>query len=339
MKRVKFFGKCILAAAPAILLVAFTLLYPLCYMDEEYPAWLFEKKVVTGQEYDGESFDTVVIGDSGAMSSIIPSVLPGSVINLAVGGATSIEMYYFLTEYLENHDAPDTLIIMFAPFHYWHIDNFTTRTVYFKAIPAGKLCELYKNARACGAESVIYDGIITDEISSRLGLPNKYLPAIYAARFTGRYDENAQAYRDLMRSYGHGSFGTQKECYDMSYETSYEDMEINGDAKLITLYMQKILRLCNEKGIHVRLLQPAVNNSTFDNLSKHYYSSYRNYIKQLADICDDIEYESELRVYDGRYFSDTSHLNESGALRFSGEISEKGDNKEEENAEHQQGNK
>lgn len=335
MKRLTVFAKCILAALPAILFIAYTLLCPFCYMDEEYPAWRFEKEVVSGKEYDGRSFDTVVIGDSGAMSSIIPSVLGDSVINLAVGGATSIEMYYFLTGYLEEHDAPDTLIIMFAPFHYWHIDNYKTRTVYFKAIDTADLYELYKNAAACGAESVLYDGVITDEISSRLGLPNIYLPAINAAGFAGRRAGNKKAYEDLKETFGYAGFGKLDECYDMSYETSYEDMEINGDAKLITLYMQKILRLCNEKGIKVRLLQPAVNEATFDNLNKHYYSSYRNYIKQLSGICDKIEFENDLRVYDGRYFSDTSHLNEEGALRFSGEISESGDNKEVENAEHQ----
>ena len=93
MKRLTVFAKCILASLPAILFIAYTLLCPFCYMDEEYPAWRFEKEVVSGKEYDGRSFDTVVIGDSGAMSSIIPSVLGDSVINLAVGGATSIEMY------------------------------------------------------------------------------------------------------------------------------------------------------------------------------------------------------------------------------------------------------
>ena len=109
------------------------------------------------------------------------------------------------------------------------------------------------------------------------------------------------------------------ECYDESYETSYDDMEITGDAKLITLYMQRLLRLCNDHDIHVKLMQPAVNTATFDGLNEHYYGSYRNYIKEMSQVCDDIEYETELKVYDGKYFSDTSHLNREGAEKFTRE--------------------
>ena len=319
MKTTKFLTKCILAAIPVIALCGFTLLYPVCYMDEEYPAWDFTKSVSSGKEYDGRSFDTVILGDSGAMSSLIPEMSKDSCVNLAVGGATPIEMYYFFERYLKEHEAPKTAVIMFAPFHYWHIDNYETRTLYFKAIPVNKLCDLYQNAKSCGADSVWKKGLVKDELSARLGLPNKYLPAITAARFTGRYDTNAQAYKDLQKAYGYGSFGREEECYDPSYETSYEDMEITGDAKLITLYMQRLLRLCNDNGIHVRLIQPAVNTATFEELNEHYYGSYRNYIKEISQVCNDIEYETELKVYDGKYFADTSHLNAKGAVKFTQE--------------------
>lgn len=320
MKTIKFILKCILAAVPAIALISFTLAFPMCYMDGEYPKWMYERKVVSGREYEGRSFNTVILGDSGAMSSIMPELMDDDAINLAVGGATSIEMYYFFEEYLKCHEAPKNAIIMFAPFHYWHIDNYKTRTVYFKAILPENLPELYDNAKACDAASVLYDGYITDQISARAGLPNKYLPAINAARFIKRYDDNAAAYKDLLTSFGYGGFGTLSECYDESYETSYEDMVIDGDAKLVTLYLQKLLRLCGDNGIHVRLIQPAVNTATFEGLNEHYYGAYRNYIKQASTVCSDIEYETDLRVYDGKYFSDTSHLNREGAEKFTREI-------------------
>ncbi len=320
MKTIKFTAKCILAALPAIILIAFTLLCPFGYMDEEYPAWEYSRRVANGKECVGKNFDTVILGDSGAMSSIMPGLCDEDVVNLAVGGATSIEMYYMFDEYLKDHEAPKTAVIMFAPFHYWHIDNYTTRTVYFKAIPASKLCELYDNAKSCGADSVYRSGFVSDEISARFGLPNKYLPAINAARFVGRYDGNVNAYKDLQTSHGYGTFGDLEECFDESYETSYTDMEITGDAKLITLYMQKLLKLCEENKIHVKIIQPAVNTATLEGLNEHYYGAYRNYIKDLSRVIDDIEYETDLKVYDGKYFADTSHLNGMGAVRFTKEL-------------------
>ena len=319
MKTVKIIAKCILAALPAIALIAFTALFPMCYMDEEYPAWRLKKEIAAGRAYAGESFDTVILGDSGAMSALVPDHLGGSCVNMATGGATSIEMYFIFSEYLENHDAPKTAVIMFAPFHYWHIDNYSTRTQYFRAIPLSDVKELYSDAKACGSQSVRPDGWLVQEISARCCLPNRYLPAIDAAHFTGRRAENGKRYDELTASRGWGSFGTQEGCWDESYETSYEDMEIDGDAKLITLYMQKLLRLCDDNGIHTVLLQPAVNDATFTGINEHYYGSYRNYIKQLSAIIDDMEYETELRVYDGKYFSDTSHLNREGAEKFTKE--------------------
>ncbi len=319
MKKTVFILKCILAAAPAIVLIAFTMMCPMCYMDEEYPAWRYTGQVAQGRMGNDSDYDTVILGDSGAMSSIVPALTESDCVNLAVGGATSIEMYYFFEEYLKNHKAPETVVIMFAPFHYWHIDNYETRTLYFKAISATRLFDLYDNAKKCDASSVWKKGRIGDELSARASLPNKYLPAIKAARFTGRYAVNTDAFSDIVKERGWGSFGSLEECYDESYETSYEDMEVTGDAKLITLYMQRILRLCNDNKIHVRIIQPAVNTATFEGLNEHYYGAYRNYIKQISQVCDDVEYESELRVYDGKYFADTSHLNRKGAEKFTKE--------------------
>lgn len=319
MKKMKFLLKCILATLPATVLIGYTLLCPMCYMDEEYPAWDFTKSVTKGCEYGDRSFDIVVLGDSGAMSSIVPGRVDESCINLAVGGATSIEMFYFMEDYLKTHDAPKTAVIMFAPFHYWHIDNFATRTRYFKAIDAGKLFELYDNARALKADSVTDDDYAVKELSARLGLPNVYLPALTASRFTGRYDKNTALSDEIRMSFGYGPFGELPECYDESYETSYEDMEDTGDARLITLYMRKLLKLCTDRGIKVRLIQPAVNEATYEGMSEKYLASYKEHMEGFAEEFPDIECESSVRVYDGKYFSDTSHLNPSGALAFTQE--------------------
>ncbi|MCR5688426.1 MAG: hypothetical protein K6G58_10445 [Lachnospiraceae bacterium] len=320
MKVRTFIVKCILAAVPLMLLSGYTLMFPMCYMDEEYPAWRLKKGAASGREYVSQDFDTVIVGDSGAMSALIPELIGDSCINMAAGGATSVEMYFFLSEYLEDHEAPKTAVIMFAPFHYWHIDNYETRTQYFRAVGLSDLCRLQSDAKACGALSVRHDGWLTGELSARLGLPNRYLPAIYASRFVLRREENEKILEDLRAAHGWGSFGTQDGCWDESYETSYEDMTIDGDAKLITLYMQKLLRLCDDNGIRIVLLQPAVNDATFEKLNEHYYGSYRNYIKQLSAVAGDMVYETDLRVYDGRYFSDTSHLNREGAEKFTNEV-------------------
>ena len=65
-----------------------------------------------------------------------------------------------------------------------------------------------------------------------------------------------------------------------------------------------------------------MNTETFEDLNEHYLASYKTYIKQISTVCPGMEYETDLRVYDGQYFSDPSHLNPEGALKFTSEITQ-----------------
>ena len=323
MKYFKFVIKCIFAAMPIIAIVVYTLMCPFCYMDEEYPSWRYTKDVASGKLYNGEYFETVILGDSGAMSALVPELLSDSCINLSVGGGTSIEMYYFLKEYLENHPAPKVVVMMFAPFHYFTIDNYENRTMYFKAIDVKDLPELYGYAKDCGAKSVYDEGTIMNDLSCRLGLPTKYLPAITASRFINRRSNNIEAYERLVANRGYGTFGTADGCYDASYECSYDVMPFNEELFLINDYMQKIDKLCAEYGISGIILQPALNEATYEQINPTYKEMYEAYLEDaLTPLFSNFIMETKLRCYDNAYFGDVSHLNETGAREFSNEIKE-----------------
>lgn len=324
MKFIKFFGKCILAASPAILLIVFTLLCPDCYLDEEYPSWRYTMNVVSGKAHVGVNYDTLILGDSGAMSSFAPEVLSGddSVVNLAVGGGTSLEMYYFLKQYLECHEAPKNIVMMYAPFHYFNIDNYETRTMYFKAIPVKYLSDVYEMAEKCGKQEIYGRDGVWGDISCRLGLPTKYLPAITAAKFVGRYKDNTSSYEKLLASRGYGTFGTLDGCDELSYECSYTAMEPGTDYYLVTLYINAIYMLCWEEGINLTIVQPALNEASYNQLNPNYKMQYEQYLEVLADKLPMVLVETKLRCYPNEYFGDVSHLNEKGAKLFSEEIKE-----------------
>lgn len=319
---VKFLLKCIACLIPLAALIIYTLLCPMYYMDEEYPSWKYKKEVAEGSIGE-QYYDTVILGDSGAMSALVPSkISDDSCVSLAVGGATSIEMYYFMKEYLENHEAPKNVVIMFAPFHYWHIDNYKTRTMYFKALSCKDTSELRENAEYCGADSVLFDDCYAYDFSCRAGLPTVYLPAITAAKFVSRYDSNKALYSDLVKAEGFGSFGKEDYCADESYETSYTEVEFGGDVYLIFKYFDKIVELCKENGCKISLLQPALNEATYDNLNADYLKGYYAFVEDFANSHEDVYVERELRRYDNDCFGDVSHLNGKGAEKFSLEIYE-----------------
>jgi len=322
MKYFKFFGKCILAALPIIGIIAFIALFPDMYMDEEYPAWKFSKAVVAGDELEGKNFDTVILGDSGAMSSLIPQMLSDSTVNLAVGGGTTIEAYYFMKEYLKNHEKPKNVIVMFAPFHYYTIDNYATRTIYFKTLSVEDARQLYGIAKGCGISSIYNKDVIMSDIYCRMNLPTQYLPALTASKFVGRYRANTDAYNELVMERGYGSFGTADGCDAVSYESSQDSIYYGEDFNCIITYLENLYWLCAGEGINMTLIQPALNEASYQALQDGYVNDYKNILEISKQVMTTATVETELRCYPNEYFGDVSHLNRKGAEIFTREIKE-----------------
>lgn len=319
-KTVKFIGKCALCLVPAAALILYTLLCPMCYMDEEYPAWKYTKEVVSGKI--GESYyDTVILGDSVGMSSIIPDeISDDGAVNLSVGGGTGIEMYFFMRQYLQNHEAPKNVVILFGPYHYWKIDTYKMRTVYFRALSSEEARGLYEMAENLGSYSVCFDDYMMYELSCRCGLPTVYMPAITASDFTSRYQFNNKRYTELIEDAGYGLFGNEECSVEPSYEASYASLDFDGDSGLVLYYLKELINLCKDNGCDVKLIQPAQSEATFEALNENYVSDYYKVLDEIAADNPDIYIEKELRCYGNEFFGDVSHLNENGAKKFSAEV-------------------
>ena len=314
-----FLAKCILAALPFLVVIVFTFAYPMAYMDNEYPARKYTREVITGKT----DYETLILGDSRAMADLMPEYLGDGCVNLATGGATSVENYYYLQDYLKHHQAPETCLILFAPFHYSYMDNFRTRTVYFNDLSIAQMAEVRKNAHAVGAQAVTEEVDTTDLIANRLRLPNVYLPALLNARFTGRYDDNSKILSNLRESRGYAPFGTAEGSDELNYETSYESLRESGDSQLIGIYMRKLIELCEQNGIRVIVLQAPMNKASFDTLQEGFVKGYALYMQSLSDLYPDITVEREIPCYENALFGDSSHLNETGALQYTEEIAQK----------------
>ena len=315
-QKVVFFAKCILAALPFLVVILFTVFAPLCYMDEEYPARAYTHRVISSDA----DYDTLILGDSRAMAALLPERMGDSCVNLAVGGATPIENYYYLKDYLQGHPAPERCMIVFAPFHYAVMDNFWTRTVYFNDLNVPETFEVVKNGYACGSET-IREGKFTTLLSNRLRLPHVYLPALINARFTGRLSSNRARLADLERTRGFASFfeeGNGRES--PNYEANYEALPETGDAELIRLYLKKTVELCLENNVEVLVLQTPMNAVSHDMLQERFVKDYTLLMRSLGELYPQISVEQEIPRYENELFSDSSHLNEQGAVIFTDEI-------------------
>lgn len=309
----KFFLKCILATFPLVVLCLYTALFPFGYMDEEYPSWKYQKDMAM----TGPAYDTLILGDSTAKAGLIPNNLSSNVINLSMGGATPIEIYYTLERYLASHEAPENALIMFTPYHYSFLDNFWQRTMYFNYFDSRETLEVFRNAHAVSETAVLTDGYFIDLMSYRLRLPNKYLPAMYNSGLIGRRTTNEAIYNEIASNRGQYYFGTADGCSDHNYESNYTALNLS---LIVDLYMRKLLDLCVENNIHVVLEQAPMNTASYSLLNENYVTEYTAYMELLQQDYPEIMIDTIIAHYEDAYFGDASHLNEKGAVRFTEEI-------------------
>ncbi len=314
----KFVAKCILAALPFLLVGIFTLVAPLCYMDSEYPAWHYAKEQVNFEQ----DARVLILGDSRAKADVMPAYLTEDGLNLAIGGATTIENYYTLKRYLEKNK-PEKIVILFAPFHYSTMDNFWQRTMYFNYLTVPETMEVFREAKGVLSDEVIRDGYVKDAFCDRTRVTSVYLPALMNAKFVGRYSANRQALSDLAAGEGHMLFGTADYCDDLNYEVHYENMRESGDSELIGIYLLKILDLCRENQIPVILAQPPMNEASYTELHEGYVRSFGYFMQSVQDLYPEITVETEIPCYGNEMFGDSSHLNRRGAERFTKELAQK----------------
>ena len=326
MRILKFAAKCILALLPFILLVGYTALNPMGYMDEEYPSWKYVKDVEKGRISPVDKNDAaLILGDSRAMADIIATRMGENYVNLGMGGATSIEMYYTLKEYIENNGAPKRVFIMFAPFHYSYMDNYRTRTVYFHHLSLIDVLSVYRKGRMgddfYGGEPDAIDEVdLTYIFSSYFRLPNVYLPALINSHGFSRTGINRNLYNEQVSQRGHALYGTMDGCDYLNYEATYTQMDRGREHRLITRYFALLLKLCDENDIETFVLQAPMNEASYKALDAGYVSEYTSYMEQFRNDNPGMTFEISIPCYDNAYFGDSSHLNGKGAEVYTGEL-------------------
>lgn len=311
-----FLIKCILATLPLVALCLYTALNPFGYMDKEYPSWYYERTMAR----NAQNYQTLIIGDSTAKAGMIPDDLGDDVINLSMGGATPIEIYYAMEHYLDSHETPDQVFIMFTPYHYSFLDNFWQRTMYFNYLTTKETIELFQTAKLNDEEAILAPSYQTDALAYRLRLPNKYLPAMINSRLIGRSQSNHELYAQLIDSRGHSYFGTADGCSDRNYESNYSALNLSPT---VDIYMRRLLDLCTEKKIRVIVEQAPMNTTSYEHLDPVYKQEYSDYMELLESDYPMITINTQIEYYEDAYYGDASHLNERGAHKFSGEMCEK----------------
>lgn len=294
-----------------IVLPLYCALFPMWYMDEEYAMYRQQKDYVIKNQDENR---VLIIGDSRTKAGLIPDELSDSCYNLALGGTTPIEGYYTLKEYLENHPAPECVVLAYAPMHYMDVDALWTRNIYFHVMNREDAAELFQAAAECqDNENILIENYRLEYAMYQFYMPNKYCTALKNAAFIGRHAANVEKYEQMTLERGHNFFGTANGSSDVNGEAKEDDF-IPSD--VITIYMQKIFDLCNEQGIRVVVEQLPMNETSRSILTEDFKTHYREYMFELAEANPTAQIFGDFYMYPNDYFGDADHLNQTGASMY-----------------------
>ncbi len=311
----------ILLSIPLVLLCVYTVrILPGCFT-VEYAQWEEEKYYVNHPSPDGADPDILVIGDSRAKSGLIPSRLSDSkkIYNIAIGGATGIEMYYALKNYLKHHKAPETAIIIFAPYHFCEIDNWG-QTLFYDYLTLPELLETEWEACTKRDEALRYGGWASDILSFKLRLPNKYLDTMITSRFGGNREKIREKEEKIREASGFTSFGEAEGNDELNYETHHPDFDLSP---IMDRYFYRLIALLRDEGIQVIVEQSPVNEASDKVITEKFRKGYDEYLTKAEESFPGTVFEKEVPVYENSCFGDNNHLNLRGAEMFTEEIRQK----------------
>ena len=306
------------AMVPVVLWYVYMLVFPMYYMDDEYPYWKQQKDYVNN---NGECNDIIILGDSTTKAAFCTDCDDNlSIYNLALGGATSAEMYVTLRNYLKAHDKPKTVVMMFAAKNLVSHPKFWDRTIYFNFYSWSELEELYKKGQELNDPFWTEDGVELKLLKYYFKDPNRYLAAVNNSSFFGRYSENVNLYEQLERDKGWMSFGTSDGAYGENFISTLESFETGS---MEDNYIRRIIELCGENDIEVIVEQPPVKASAIGEIRENVLSEYEGYFLQLQQDYPYARVNTSLAYYDNVYFGDEDHLNRKGAEMYTAEIIDK----------------
>jgi len=288
------------------------------YMDDEYAMYHAQRDyLLENKDYNR----VVILGDSRTKAGFMPKYLSDSTYNIALGGASPIEGYYSLKEYLSAHEAPETLIIAYAPMHYMDVDTLWTRTVYFHNITKEDAMELFETAKQFqNTDKILIEDYELEFLQYQLYMPNKYATALKNAGFFFRHTKTVAKYEAVTESKGHSFYGLLESSDGINGEAKVSDF---APSDIITHYMGEIFKLCEENGIQAIVEAAPMNETSYSIITDSFKENYRMYMAKLQKEHPEAEIYGDFYCYTNDHFGDADHLNEKGTKVFSQYIKEK----------------
>lgn len=321
MKKIKFIIKVAAALLPLWVIWAYTALFPVNYQNTTYTLFKWNKDFIsTGQE---KRYDVVFLGDSLINAAVLLEILSEETVNLAKSMCSPVEAYYTLEEYLAHNQPPKVCYVGFSN----NIMNVKSTTdAYFLMHQLGfkEAIDVAWNAwdlmahnqEAKRSESFVsyYDSIdLLGWVKKLCYFPSEYMTYLINSRFNGRKADNLY-WIDYTKRH-RGVWTVRSASVDHSHDGEQEKLEEYKVQPMMDRYFSKIVELCKEHGIVLRVVDPPYPD--YVEYTDDYKTQYLDYYQAYADGYEKMTIAGIFKNLPSSCYGDGYHLNLHGAYEAS----------------------
>jgi hypothetical protein len=301
---------------------AYIELCPMNFQNNNYPLYRWKQDAAAAPSAVPD--DVVVLGDSRALTALVPSLLSDRALSLAVTGGTAIEAYYGMRRYLEHHPAPPRVLVSISPAFLQDCVIFWASNVRFKYLTVAEHLEVLQRSERLGWRikrggsdfhgPLHYYGTYA---LYRLNVAPFYRAELTNARLVLRRGENLRRYDDIARARGHVFFNTGEVAEGLMEETKAEAFR---PSPLLDAYLSDLLTMCARRGSRAVFLTVPFSAPSLAAMKPGFLDQYREYLVRLGADHPDAAVETTVERWPFDFFADQTHLNEKGAVRYSAAI-------------------
>lgn len=288
------------------------------YMDAEYPMWVAKLQLLGSCDIGR----TTIVGDSRPMAGLLPNRVDDGAVNLALGGASPIEVAYLVDDLLSCPVLPERVVISFATEHFLGTDTYWARSLAFGFLDVRQAEEVRSVSKQLGDDSIYattWHGDITGRLKNyayAVKFPSLYFGSVLAGGFLLREPSNEEILKRVTQARGHHFFGTAAG----TSRISPEDVKIESfrPRPIFDFYFERAVARLGAKGVPVYYVGMPVNESTYRAMRPEvaaqisaYLEGYRLRHPNFHVIGEPVPFLPD------EYFGDVEHLNQRGAERWS----------------------
>ncbi|MEC5387193.1 hypothetical protein VVD49_15800 [Uliginosibacterium sp. H3] len=294
---------------------------PMRFLETGYVSWTAKMDLAKTCDMG----DLVVIGDSQAEAAINPLGLSVKSTNLAVGGATPIEMYYWGEHVLRCPNVPRHVMLTMARGQMGLISNFLFENgARYGYIGFGPLQEIQTESAR------LHDGAL-ERLHTRDGLngtlrnafyamhaPPLYFNSLISARFNGRAQANTQVYDRLLRNRGHNDYPGQVQNAGAGAHAEEPDFKV---LPIQAYYLERLIERLEGAGAQVHFLVMPRRGSGDEQHAGQQDARFNAYLVGLQrqhphfDVVNGVP-----AIWPDALFSDAAHLNPAGTERYTAQF-------------------